>query len=84
MNIIKFKQVKIETPEFDPNPHKSTTNNHSWRQCLIVLFEDSFGEEYSYMPKWSELRNIWESAQVTEDINKEIYSHIKQKESEKK
>lgn len=69
--IIKFERVEFKKPDFDPNPHKSKTNNHAWRIGMFIIFKDREGNEYSYMPKWQDLKTFNDKSFEIEIINKE-------------
>lgn len=70
--VIKVVDIEIKHPDFDPNPQKSTTNNHKWRQGLFVNFMDNMGNKYSWMPKWKHLEELVVMREKVEAINKEL------------
>lgn len=72
MIYLKFKRIEIRRPKWDPNPEKSTTENHEWRQGLFVIFEDVQGVEYDYMPKWQELEAINSGRSEVESLNRRL------------
>ena len=78
MKPLKFKRVEIRRPRYDPNPHKSVTNNSGWRVGLFIVFEDYDGEEFDYMPKWKEVEELNKRRVEVEKVNKELAKqHIK-------
>ena len=72
LKLLKVDTIKIHKPYFDPNPQKSTTNNHSWRVGLFVYFKDPQGRDYVWMPKWDELKEILQEKETVEMKNKEL------------
>lgn len=72
INIIKFERVEFKKPDFDPNPQKSKTNNHAWRMGMFIIFKDNAGVEYSYMPKWQDLKTFNDKSFEIEIINQEL------------
>ena len=72
INLLKFNRIEIRKPYFDPNPQKSTTQNHEWRQGLMVIFTDNNGREFIYMPKWADLEIINTGKGKVEIINKRL------------
>lgn len=71
MKPIKFKDIEIRQPRWDPNPEKSKTDNSNWRQGIFIIFEDYKGNQYDYMPKWVEVEKIIEMREKVEHINSE-------------
>ena len=76
---LKFERVEIRRPFFDPHPEKSTTNNHDWRQGLLVWFIDKDGKKFVWMPKWKEVENISTGKDVVEEVNKSILRTLNKK-----
>ena len=72
VNVIKFDRVEIRRPFFDPNPHKTTTENHEWRQGMFVVFKDRYGRELWYMPRWGEITEINKKKEEVEEINRKL------------
>jgi len=75
INCLKFKRFEVRTPFFDPNPDKTTTNNHEWRQGLFMVFEwigDEEKREFYYMPKWEEVQELVKKSKEVEQKNKEL------------
>lgn len=80
INILKVVKVEMRKPDFDPNPQKSTTDNHEWRQGLIVTLKDArTGTEYLYMPKWADLEAINSMKSVVEDANKQLCAYYNER-----
>lgn len=72
MRPLKFIGVEIRAPRTDPNPEKSKTNNHFWRQGIFILFQDYKGNKFDYMPKWEEIEKINSMRDKVELINREM------------
>lgn len=69
---LKVSAIKIQKPLFDPHPEKSLTNNHDWRQGLLVFFKDNQGKEFVWMPRWDEVASINNLKSEVERINSEL------------
>jgi len=69
---LRLLRVEIRKPIFDLHPEKSTTNNSEWRQGFFLIFKDNYGNEYDWMPKYSELDEINLKRVEIEEINKEL------------
>lgn len=67
---LKFKRFEIRKPRYNPNPQKSKTNNHNWRQGLFIIFEDYNGNEYDVMPTWAFADELNQFREKVENINK--------------
>ena len=72
MQPIKFNNIEIRKPRYNPNPNKSKTNNTEWRMGLFIVFKDYNGNIYDYMPKWDEIELLIEKKKEIEKINKEL------------
>lgn len=61
--------VKIGRPDWDPNPHKTQTDNWSWRQCVMVQFEN---QRFKWIPTYGQLAEIMNALVQAEKLNKEL------------
>lgn len=69
---LRLIEADICKPPYDVNPQKSTTNNHNWRECLILIFRDNYGNEFDFVPRWSEVEMINTKKAEVEERNKEL------------
>lgn len=60
--------IQIRKPDWDPNPNKTTTNNHNWRKCVIVEFPSGF----KWIPTYKQLVQIYQALDKVERINREV------------
>lgn len=72
MKPLIFKEVEIREPRWDNHPEKSTTDNKDWKQGMFVVFEDSDGNVFDWMPKWIELEKLFITRDNVEEINKNL------------
>jgi hypothetical protein len=61
-------RIKIDKPAWDPNPHKTTTNNHKWRVCCQVMFEN---QKFIWLPSYKQLAAIYKNLLEAEERNKQ-------------
>jgi len=61
--------VRIEKPEWDPNPQKSTTQNWEWRKCVIVCFPN---QSFKWIPTYKQLVEIYAKLAECEVINRNL------------
>ena len=69
--------IKIDKPDWDPNPWKTTTNNYNWRKCVIVQFEN---QTFKWLPTYKQISDIMVAMVEMEKINKETLLSQKMKE----
>jgi len=62
-------RINIKVPDWDPNPDKTTTNNHSWRRCVIVMFPNC---SFKWIPTYKQLEDIKRALNDCEILNKEL------------
>ncbi len=60
--------ISIEKPDWDPNPQKSTTDNHDWRRCVIVKFEN---QTFKWIPTYMQIADILNALKECEQVNKD-------------
>jgi len=60
--------IKIDKPLWDPNPHKTTTNNNKWRVCCQVKFQN---QEFIWLPSYKQLAAIYKNLFEAEERNKQ-------------
>ena len=62
-------KISIAKPDWDPNPDKSTTDNHEWRKCVIVEFPNC---SFKWIPTYRHLAQVTEALDSCEDLNKTL------------
>ena len=61
--------IKIDVPDWDPNPDKTTTNNHNWRKCVVVMFPNC---SFKWIPTYKQLDQIKDALEKCENLNKDL------------
>jgi len=61
--------IRIDKPDWDPHPEKTTTDNWVWRKCVIVEFPNC---PFKWIPTYQQLEDIKKALEETEKINKEL------------
>jgi len=69
-------KISIKVPDWDPNPGKTTTNNHNWRRCVIVEFPNC---DFKWIPTYKQLAQIEKALRDAELINQTIAADNKLK-----
>lgn len=59
--------IEIKRPAWDPHPEKSETNNHEWRQCVVVSFPNC---SFQWIPTYRDIADILLKLRECELINK--------------
>ena len=62
--------------DFDPNPHKTTTNNFDYHKVLFVEFPNCVstktGRSFKWVPSYAQLEEIREKLDEVEKLNREL------------
>jgi len=61
--------IRIEKPDWDPNPQKTTMGNWDWRKCVIVQFPN---QSFKWIPTYKQLVEIYQKLTECEQMNRTI------------
>jgi len=80
MKPMKFKRFEIRPPRWNNYNKPTVTDNGKWgNQGLFIVFEDYFGNEFDWMPKWNEIKELNDKKNEVEAINKKLCKEYMEK-----